>query len=272
MNFLKTIRNSIYSPQFYSTVLTKSFKSSLGYFLLLSLLLTIIRLTVSSPSLINIPQAIEEFTQNIISCYPKELDIKIASGQVSSNVEEPYFVSSCETDNKNLVVIDTKTPFSTTQFDTYQAAVWVTKDSVVYKRDNFETRAYSLTRIKDFKLNKAVLNSYQQIISPYLKFVIPLVLLLGFVSGYLLYTVRLIYLLFLSSIIWLLGKIFKQALSFGQSYKLGLHAITLGLIMDLVVSLTNRWTHFSGFPFMVSILTLGVVSVNLILPKKGQNS
>lgn len=268
MNFLKTIRNSIYSPGVYLTVLTKSFKSSLGYFLLLILFLTIIHIIfLIKPLLLEAPVQLKGFLQEMVDCYPKDLEVKIISGQVSINADEPYFI-----DCQDLVVIDTQTPFSSTQFDDYQVIAWVTKDSVFYKRNRYETRSYSLSQIRDFKLTSQVINSYYQMIAPYLKFVGPILLLLTFVGLYLSFNFRLIQLLLLSSIIWLMAKLFKQALTYGQSYKVGLHAITLGLIVELFISLTQGWTHFSGFPLMVSVLTLGVVSINLILPKKGQNS
>ncbi|MBI2018321.1 DUF1189 family protein [Candidatus Daviesbacteria bacterium] len=270
MNFLKTVINSIYSPEFYSIVLTKSFKKNLSYFFLLILLLTITRLiTLISPLFFETAQALQTFATDIIDCYPKDLKVKITKGQVTINAEEPYFISSCEGDkSQNLVVIDTKTPYSSTKFDEYQVAAWITKDSIVYKKSDVESRTYSLAQIKDFKLNQEVLNSFYQKFSPYLKFVGPMLLLLSFIGLYLAYILRLIHLLLLASLIWLLSKIFRRTLGFGQSYKVSLYAITLGLIVDLVVSLTSRYTYFHGFPFMVSILTLGVVIVNSFLPKK----
>lgn len=271
MNFLKTIGNSIYSPEFYSTVLNKSFKQIIIYFLLLILLLTIIRLvTLINPLLIEAPKALQGFATDVINCFPNDLEVKITSGQVTINAPEPYFISDCKaTDNKqNLVVIDTKTPFTSSQFEEYKVAAWVTKDSVVYNRNNYETRSYSLTKINDYKLNKEVLNSYYNMATPYLKFIGPILLLLALAGIYLSYDFRLIHLLVIAVLILVMGKIFKQNLGFSQSYKLGLYAITLGLIVDLIVGITGQWTHFYGFPFMVTIITLAVVLVNLLLPKK----
>lgn len=268
MNFLRTIGSSIHSPEFYSSVTKKSFKQSIGYFLLLALLLTIIHLiTLINPLLIEAPKAISEFATQIINCFPKDLEVKITNGQVSINALQPYFVSSCEkTNNQTLLVIDTETPFSSAKFEDYKTAVWVTKDSFIYKANNNETRSYSLTKIKDFKLNKDVLNSYFNMASPYLKFVGPVLLLLTFISIYLSYDFRLIHLLIIALLVWVLSKIFKLNINYVASYKIGLYAITLGLIVELIVSLTSVWTHFYGFPFMVTILTLAVVLVNLLLP------
>lgn len=268
MIFLKTVQDSIYSPKFYSSISKKAFKQSIGYFFLLVLLLTGIHLlTLISPLLIEAPVQLQGFVADIINCYPKDLEIKITNGQVTVNAEEPYFISTCK-EGGYLAVIDTKTPFSSDKFDQYRVAAWVTKDSVIYKKSDVESRTYSLTQVKDFKLNQQLLNSFYQKFSPYLKFIGPILLILSFVGLYLAYNFRLVQLLLIASLIWLLSRIFKQTLMFGQSYKIGLYAITLGLIVDLVVSLTSRYTYFHGFPFMVSVLTLAVVIVNLFLPKK----
>lgn len=268
MNFLKNIQDSIYSPEFYSNILKKSFKQSIGYFLLLILLLTTIRIIfLINPLLIETPIQLKKFAQDTINCYPKDLEIKITNGKTAVNVKEPYFIASCgSNDNQNMVIIDTKTPFSAEKFNEFKVAAWITKDSVVYKRNNLETRSYSFANIKNFKLNREVLNSYQTMFLPYLKFVGPILVLLAFTGTYLSYDFRLIHLLIIAALILVLGKAFKQNLGFGQSYKLGLYAMTLGLGVDLVVDLTARWTHFYGFPFMVTILTLAVVLVNYLKP------
>ena len=139
--------------------------------MLLILSLTIIRLiTLISPLLIDAPLALQGFAQSIIDCYPKDLEIKVANGQVSTNTSQPYFIHSCQGSinqnqvrlGQNLAVIDTQTPYSSSQFDKYKIQVWITKDAVVYKKDNYETRSYSLAKVKGFTLNRQVLNSYQK--------------------------------------------------------------------------------------------------------------
>lgn len=265
MNFFKDIARSIYAPDFYSSLPQKSFMKSVGYFLLLILLLTIVHsATLIGSLIIDTPVKLQAFIQDTIKCFPKDLEIKITNGQVSVNKPEPYFLSSCG----DLLVVDTKTPFSSEKFDQYKVAAWVTKNAVFYKQNDYETRSYSLKQINDYKVNQNVLNSYASIISPWLKFVGPILMLITFIGIYLAYDFRLIHILILAALIWLLGKAFKKTYGYSQSYKIGLHAITLGLIVDLMISLTNRFTHFNGFPFMVSALTIGAVIVNLFLKRK----
>ncbi len=274
MNLLKTIGNSLYSPEFYAAVVKKSFKQSIIYFLLLILILSSIKvISLLNPLLFIVPNQLQGFATDIINCYPNDLEVNIANGQIYINAPEPYFISDCKNpaNSQKIAVIDTKTPFSTNQFNEYNASAWVTKDSVIYKDSKYETKTYSFAQIKNYKLNKTVLNSYKNTITPYFKFVGPVLLLISFIGIYLSYDFRLIQLLIVAALILVLGKIFKQNISFGQSYKIGLYAITLGLVVDLIVSLTSIWTGFYGFPFMVTILTLAVVLVNIILPASVQS-
>lgn len=283
MHFIQTIKNSIYSPVFYSTLLKRSFKSSFGYFFLLILLLTVINtLLLIKPLIIDTPVQIQNLAANLVDCFPKELEVKVENGLLSSNQPEPYFIPQCKNlgmeGDQNLAVIDTKTSYSPQKFDEHKAAIWVTKDSIVYKRslqelrsyerNDVETRSYSLAQVQNFKLNKQVIDSFYQTASPYFKFVGPALLIISFAGIYLAYTFRLVYLLILAALIWLLGKAFRYALTYGQSYKISLFAVTLGLIVELVVNLTARYTGFYGFPFMFTIISLGVVTVNLFTAKK----
>ncbi len=224
---------------------------------------------LAKPLFIDAPQALKNVSESLINCLPADLEIKIKNGEASVNKEEPYLIPPCKEgwDNSS-VVIDTKTPYSPAKFEEYKAAAWVTKDAIVYKRNNVETRTYSLKEVKDFTLTKKVTESFYSQFIPYLKFVGPALFLLAFVGIYLLYAFRLIHLAFLALLIFLLGKVFNHTLSYSSSYKIGLYAITLGLIVDLALKLTSVWTNFYGFPFMVTILTLAVVFVNLIQPKK----
>ncbi len=271
MKFFQIIKNSIYSPSFYSQISQKSFGKSIGYFLLLVLILTAIKsFTLIGPLIFELPNQLQTIIKETVNCYPKDLEIKISKGQVTTNIQEPYFVESCEIEQETnliLLVIDTKTPYSPAQFDKYEARLWLTNDSIFVKRNNYETRSYNLSKIKDFKLNKDSVESFSNMVSPWLKFVGPAVMFVAFIGIYLSFNIRLIYLLFLAAVLWLLSKLFKKTLSYGQSYKLGLYAITLGLIVELLVSLTSNLTRFSGFPFMFTLITLGVVFINYFKPR-----
>jgi len=277
MNFFKTIKNSIYSPSFYQQIPTRSFKSSLGYFLLLTLILTIVStLTFLGTLLTDVPADIQELLQSTTNCYPDELEIKINKGQVTTNVAEPYFIPLClayqtDKDYNNLVVIDTQTPFSSTQLNQYKTMTWLTKDALIYKKSGLKVEAVDLSQVADFTLDKSTVNYWIGFISPWVKFIGPALTVLIIFGLYIFYSLKLINLLFIALLIWLLAKILKKTLGYGQAYKLGLYGVTLGLLVEILVGFTKQWTNFGGFPFMFTLIILGVVFINYLKPASKPN-
>lgn len=273
MDFFKTIKESIYSPSFYKAIPQKTLWQAVKYFIILILLLTVISiLTLFQNLFIETPKIIRDYTQKTINCFPDDLEIKITNGEVSTNVGEPYFIADCDplsdVEGTKIAVIDTKTPFAQAKFEEYNSFIWVTKDSVSVKDKGYQTRIYSLKGAQNFTLTKQSIDSFYNRFSPYFKWIGPVILALTFFGIFIVYLLRFIQLFITSALIWLLGKIFKHELNYSTSYKVSLFASTLGLIVDLIVSTTSQYTHFYGFPFMFTFLTLGIVVINLFLPKQ----
>lgn len=268
-----TFKNSLYAPSFYQQIPSRSFKGSLGYFLLLILFLTIISTITLLPTMLTeVPATLKQFLNDAVNCYPDELQVTISRGKVTTNVAEPYFVPFClgeqtSADYNNLLVIDTQTPFSSSQFNQYQTIAWLTKDALVYKERSYKVQIFDLSQIPEFKLDKATISSLAQKISPWLKFVGPALLLVMILGLYIMYIFRLVYALFLALVIFLAAKLFKKALTYKDSYKMSLYAMTLPLLVELVIRSTSQWTNFSGFPFMFTLITLGVVFINYLKQK-----
>lgn len=210
------------------------------------------------------PNFLTTFSKDIINYFPNELIVNIKNGQIITNVKEPYFISSPDQkDFNNLLVIDTKTSFTATQFNQYQTIAWLNKDSLFYRTGGSDIRAFDLSQIREFKVDKNFVSLLINQFTPWIKFTGPILLALAFLGIYLIYLFYLVYLTFISLLIWALGRIFGWGLSFAGSYKIGLHAITLALLVDLTLSLLRPWLNITGFPFMVAVITLGVVILNL---------
>ena len=266
-NLFNIIKESIYSPKFYSKISEKSFKSAFGYFFLLILLLTLIRVIFLIDPLGNkAPQQFRKGIESLINCYPKDLEITITQGQATTSAKQPYFVSCDQTKQASqsaILVIETQTPYSKDQFDKYKAPAWLNKDSLIVKSTEVEIKTYDLAKVKNFKLNKNVIDSTYNSASKYFVYIGPILLLLSFVMIYLGYVFNLVYLLVLSLFLLLLSNITKKEFTFPQIYKIGLYAITLPVFIELILDLLRSWTHFGGVPFMFSLIILGVIFVNL---------
>lgn len=276
-NFFQTIKNSIYSPEFYSQIPQKSFKNAFSYFFLLILSLTLIRTIFLIDPLVNkAPQQFKNGIEQLINCYPNDLEIEVSQGgQASSSAKQPYFVS-CEgtkqASESAILVVDTKTPYSKDQFDKYKAVAWLNKDSLIIKSTDVEIKTYDLSKVKNFKLNKTVIDSTYSSASKYFVYIGPVLVLLSFLLIYSGYVLNLVYLLLLSLILLLLSSILKRDFSYPQIYKIGIYAITLPFIVEFVVALLKPWTYFAGFPFMFSLIILGVIAINFNIFNNPQES
>ncbi len=266
MSFIRTIADSIYNPAFYRQIIERPFSYSLKYFLGLAMTLTIVHAAIFSISALPpIRNFLSSAGENIIGFYPEELEVTIQQGNASTNVAEPYFIKIPASWNENgdstienLVVIDTKNDFSLDQFYQYRTAAWLTKDSLIFLKDS-GIQIEPLTKIENLTINQGQIRTLITRATPYLKFVTPVIFLVALFAILFSFVSKLLYVLLLALIILIIGKIKDVPLTYGKAYQIGLHAITLGLIVNLLPS-NFPLLHI---PFLFSILTIVVVAMNL---------
>ncbi len=268
MSFFKNILDSIYNPSYYRQIAQKPLTSSISYFLLLALLLTVIQtITFINPVSAGVTDLVSKAIPNLVNSYPKELSVTIKNGSVSTNVKEPYVIplqSHNSSEPKNLIVITTKKTVPLEQFYTYNSLFVLTKYSLITV--NSSTKAvqeFPLRDVKDMTINRTTINQQITHIRPYFKTIVPVLLVcigLGIYIGYLL---RFVYLLALALLIFALMKFLKRDMKYEDAYKIGIHAITVGLIVEAFLFLFQFQIHTDGFPLMTTLLSLIVVYLNL---------
>lgn len=269
MNFLNKIKLSIYSPEFYKEIRNKTGGEAFKYFLGIALILALIQSVIAVPIAFEIQKELPVLSAKLVSYYPSQLEVRIKDGKASTNVKEPYLIKMPEKDTgyQNLLVIDTKTSYSAEQFNKYNAAAWLTKDTLFLKEES-GLRAFELTKVSDLTINKTVVSSVVDKISPFFKLIFPVLFILVFFALILFYIFRLIQLLFIAVGIYLVGRAMNLNFSYKESYKIGLFAITLPLILDLILSFSKGFIGFPSIPFFFTITTLVVVGVNYYQAKK----
>jgi len=264
MNIFKKIVSSVYSPDFYKTIPESSFGSAIGYFSLLSLFLAVIYLIIAIPTLLQSSNQIEKYITKLVNSYPENLQVLIKDGKVSTNVTEPYYLYS---DNgEKIGVLDTKTPYSASKFAEYNVFFWVAKDSAFIKNSSGEVQVEDLSKISNFTLNKEVVNTFRQKIDPYVSYVNPIVCIFSFLGRFMVSFGRLTYLIFFALPILLVLKIMKIGANYKAAYKVGIYAMTLPLIVEIILS----FFKFKGFPFMFSLITLAIIILNFALHPKSE--
>ena len=263
---MQTVIRSIYSPTFYAGVAELAFRRALWYFLALILPLALIRAAPFAVGVFTeLNPGLESWARDAVHAYPRELELRIRNGQVSTNVDEPYFIPSSERSGKsNLVVIDTRTPFSAAQYQRYDTYVWLTRDALIIREgERQQMRIIELSQLDDLTINRRQVTEWMALITPWLAVVGPVLVILAVPALYVAYLVRLLYLLLAALPILLIAKLVRFPLTYGQSYKVGLFAMTGALLVELAVGLSESWLGFRGFPFMFTILTCIVAGVNL---------
>lgn len=277
MKITENIKSSIYNPAFYSEILNKPFSYSLKYFLSLICLIALASTIIFSFSTLpKINKVFDDIGSNVLNYYPEELEITVKNGIVSTNVSEPYFIkapaefknNSERSGNKskkdeidNLLVIDTQSPLNLDAFKDYKTFVLLSRDSIAYRDSNEAMKIQFLNQEFNGVITKTKISAALNGITPYLK-IIPLVLVpLVFVGSIFGATVKyLIYLIFGAFIIWIMSKAMKRDLRFGKAYQIGIHAITLGVILEATVF---RFYPNLKFPLFFTLLMFAIVWINL---------
>jgi len=215
--------------------------------------------------IIPVKNGTEAFINNIIpetvNAYPKDLEISIKDGVASTNVQEPYIITLPNAYDR--IVIDTLTSFNQEQFDSYNAIGWLARDSIYFRTNHKgEIRGIDLKQVGNFKINRNLIDNFIRELSPIFKIATPVILTAAFIGIYFIYLLRLFQILILALLIYLILRVMKIKSTYGNSYKVALHAITLGLIIEAFLSISHPIYSINGFPFMTTLLTVLVVVAN----------
>ncbi len=276
MKLLTEIRNSIYNPIYYRVVRSESTKKSLGYYyrftLTLSVILTIIFAIIFVPLLTLFTQIVKG---ELANWYPAELELRLRSGELSTNVTEPYKIPLPEKwreeimesdqvklgDLENLLVIDTTHEFDLKQFEAYKTPAWLTKNSLVYYRENDRIAIEPLANIKtDLTINQTFIRDWITKLAPFLTVLAPVAVIAVLVGLIVAFSLYLLVLFIVALLVMLVGWLKQIKLSYWEAYRIAIHAATLPILLRFLL---GALTPFIGLNFLPTILLLCVVAFNL---------
>jgi hypothetical protein len=267
MKLLHHIKDSIYGPAFYSKQKVAPIGQAFGYFfkllLIISALATLLIALFFGPKVSRFMST--AFVSEVVSYYPAELEITLKGGHAMVNVEEPYTIpipvgmgqdkGMRNSPVVNLLVIDTTHPLVIENFAQYKTAVLLTKDFLVFQENDGKITIESLAKMPDMTVNRATVSEFISKVVPYLKVVIPFLLVGIFIAWFLGNTVAYLFILLITSLIlWIVYKLQKKQLSYGTCYKLGLYATTAALVADLVFTMAQ--IHL---PWYIDIIIILIV-------------
>ncbi|OFZ49992.1 MAG: hypothetical protein A3D92_23730 [Bacteroidetes bacterium RIFCSPHIGHO2_02_FULL_44_7] len=271
MNIFRQIGSSIYGKAYYEEVAAKSFGSSFVYYLKLALLVSLAATIVFSFRIVpTVNVALVQFGNKIVETYPADLEITIAKGKVSINQPEPYTIpmpaeamgDSQDENIKNIIVIDTKHPFDLETFAQYKAVAWLMKDGLaVYKNsEGNQVQFVSLAQVPDTVITRDSVSELSARFMPFLR-IVPFFVVPGiFIAGLFYFAYRMLYLLIFALLVWALLAIMGRKINYGIAYKIGLHAMTLPIIIAAVGLMIGF--PVTLFPLSFTVIMLVMVGIN----------
>lgn len=278
LTFKYTFWKSLTKLGYYKDILTAKFSFSLKYlyFLLFvsSLLFGIKGAVGVAWSIPKIPGFIEKTKIVLSQIYPEELIITVKERKISTNVQEPYFISlpkemgTPESEAKYLLAIDTSAEVA--DFESYQSLFLLSNEFVAMKDNNTGYKVQPLAEIlKDVPdgttVKKSGFDALAAGLNPYYRYLYPLawagiVLLLTlwplFTAGLGL-SGRLIMLLFYSLLLFILAKILKRSLTYKNVYQMSMHGLTISVLISMFLMLINyNIPYVSLFAFLIWMIVV----------------
>jgi len=279
MNIFRTIAKNIYDPIHFRVVRSETNGAAIKYYyklvMVLALILTVIFSVIFVPALLSFTKLIK--TEGA-TWYPADLVVTIKEGKVSINAPEPYKfplpvswleqMKKVETTNKpnaknwdleNLLVIDTQNQFNLDQFKTYQTPVWITADSFIYE-DNNGINIRPLAKEFSLIIDQAKVSYWIGQITPFLNALAPILVIFLFLVLVVAFSVYLLTFFLIALLVMLIGRLKQIKLSYGEAYRVAIHAATLPLIIS---ALSWFLVPFANLHFLPTIILLLIVAFNL---------
>ena len=275
MRFINQFQKSIYSPEFYAGLSEHPLSYSFRYFYSLILSLSfagaLFFAIFTAPS---IQYLLKELDQKALSYYPDGLIVTIQKGVISSNASDTYQIplppewkpaddaTKEERDIRSLIVVDTKKNFTADIFNENKTAILVTKDAISYRIDG-QIEVKPASELPDLVITKTVISYYLGKLRPIIAVFIPLSTLVVFLGVFLFFHSSLLYLLFGALVIMLIARIRKMKIGFRDSYQIGLHAITLPLIIQSLLFLAG-FAYYVSFLFTLLLIIFVLINIQSI--------
>ena len=245
MKILHEIKNSIYNPEYYKSLPAgKSMRSSIKYLAKLSLLVSLVSVILICILFASFPGKLKEWVRAVGETYPADLVITVKDGMASSNKAEPYIIplktitlpeEAGAPAYSNLLVVDTSKSFSVEEFMGHSTILMVTKTEIVTRGNNDKIELRPLPKFSSLVITKSWVSEKEALIGKFLPIIMIALCVFSLLGFFMInFTGSLIILIFYGFLVWLMGKMMKVELSYKNSYKIGIHATTLLILLSLV--------------------------------------
>ena len=276
--FVHVFINSLVSTKYYNEIVQTSLSFSLKYLFAITVFAaTLTTLLTSIPAMPQVKNDMEEFLGAGKDIFPKDLEIQIKSGKMKINQPEPLFIKmpqvwAAEANMPlNLVVFDSNGTLD--DVAKHKTMALVNTNNILFgtteSSGRVSTEVYPLKEVPDQTITRADFDALMQDLRSFTKYIpVFLVGLIFALSLAYFFAFRAIYLIFVGVALMLVGTIKKSTLTFKQYYKIGLHAMTFPLLVELIVKVANIPLEISMWFFTLNLIIGIIVLFEVISVKK----
>jgi len=271
-NIFARIGQSVFSPKFYSELIPSK-QGGFGYLFKLSLLLALVYTIAMGVWFVPVSRVfLDQGGKQLTEAYPKDLVVKFADGEISTNSDAPYIIpvpadeKGTKPEHANALVIDTTAEASQEALDAADTFVLVTKKAVAFRQDTQgQVRIQDFSALGDqkFEISQSTVKSWIDSTVPKLKSAAPMVLIFVFLWSFMSNFGLILYALLGALIVLVVGSIKKVSMGYGRAYTATLYLMTLPLLVKTILGIAAVYGTAPTFPFLFSILLLVAAVINL---------
>ena len=167
-------------------------------------------------------------------------EIRIEDGTVSTDAQEPFIIQE-----KDFIFIINTTGKKITIDPSYKQGILLTKNKLIHKQSEIETRAYDLSKIKSFTVNKEAMERWRKIIS---RFTLPILLVSLFPYFV---VVKLIQILLFSLMALVMNTATRANLKYENLFNISLFALTPPVLLATIFTLVGLKIPLFGLLYIV---------------------
>jgi hypothetical protein len=273
--------HSLTSLSYYKEILRTKRSFSIKYFLGLATLSSlIIALNLSVRVTPVVRDAINTVLTQLEAMYPNDLVIRSENNAWEINKNEPYIIPFAQMEEavqenlpQNFIVFYKEGTIEDLQ--KYNTFMLVNAKNVIVQNTN-KIESYPISDVPDGEFNKQTLlgaiENVRKVIGP---IEIGIIVIMSFFVILYNFVFRAFYLLFVGAFIWVLSMISGAGHTFKQSYRISLHAMTLPIVIELMLTTANAnfnmpfWFMLLNMTF-AAVVVLGISKEKTHTPTKKQ--
>jgi hypothetical protein len=252
---------SFYSKELYRDAAFNWKGAALGYLFLLVLVCLV-------PQLLQMQNEFSIYMKTEAPAIVEQIpEIIFTEGVASTGVNQPYIIRDLKT-GKPFFVIDTTGAI--TKLDDADGAVGLlTKNEIIVKKSELETRSFSFKEVKHYALNQPEVSKWVDVFVKYTMLVLSPFMLIGS------FIMKIILVLIYGLIGMIFAAICKTKLSYDALLRLSVVAITPGMIVNAILQLTQTPVDRPGlllFATAMIYLFVGVQACSTVTPEAKPDS